>query len=324
MPARRRRSREKGLIGEHLGPPPPRRRNRIFFVYINRPVIFSGMDQFEGASVTLSPPLSSGRTSRVVTLAESPQPHRGWCSRGYVPHWDHPGMIQSVNFRLNDSLPAHVIEKWKGEIPSGVDRDVELRRRIDKYLDAGHGACWLRRTDIAEVVENTLFHFDGIRYRLLAWCIMPNHVHVLAETQLGFPLADILHSWKSFTSHEINRILSRRGNLWRREYYDRFIRNAEHYDRIVTYIEENPVKAGLARRKTDWPFSSARYRDPGTATASVAGLPLCQSSKYAGGAPAVPGKAADRRTPGTATASVAGLLVNESLKICRRGAGGPR
>ena len=241
-----------------------------------------------------------------MTNAESPEPHQGWHSRGYLPHWDHPGMIQSVNFRLGDSLPQVVLQKWKQEFGFDLEqtglfsgappsrrrvdiknlpretrrrdasaprpeadsqrgREVELRRRIEEYLDVGHGECWLRRTDIARVVEGALFHFDRQRYRLLAWCVMPNHVHALIETREGFPLADVLHSWKSFTSHEANKLLQRSGAFWQREYLDRFVRNAEHFENVITYIEENPVKAGLVKFKTDWPWSSARFRVSGSA-----------------------------------------------------------
>jgi len=94
---------------------------------------------------------------------------------------------------------------------------------------------------------------------------MPNHIHALIETQEGFPLADVLHSWKSFTSHKANELLRRNGEFWQREYLDRYVRNAEHYEKVVAYIEENPVKAGLVRLKTDWPWSSARFRIPGSA-----------------------------------------------------------
>ncbi|HEX7619261.1 MAG TPA: hypothetical protein VF480_11155 [Verrucomicrobiae bacterium] len=80
----------------------------------------------------------------------------------------------------------------------------------------------------------------------------------------GFPLADMLHSWKSFRSHEANRLLQRSGAFWQREYLDRFVRNAEHYENVVAYIEENPVKAGLGKIKTDWPWSSARFRVSGS------------------------------------------------------------
>ena len=200
-------------------------------------------------SLTPSFPLSAEQTSRVMTNVESPEPHQGWYSRGYLLHWDHPGMIQSMTFRLDDSMPASVIEKWKTELslqPEG-QRAVELRRRIEEYLDDGQGGCWLRQPEVAYLVESALIYFDGQRYRLLAWCIMPNHVHALIETKVGFPLAGVLHSWKSFTGHKANELLQRSGEFWQREYLDRYVRNAEHYDKVVAYIEENPVKAGLVK-----------------------------------------------------------------------------
>jgi len=225
-------------------------------------------------SLTPSFPLSAKQTCRVIANVESPGLHHGWYSRGYLPHWDHPGMIQFVNFRLGDSVPAGVLEKWKTELALQSDGQhaVELRRRIEEYLDAGHGGCWLRQPDIASLIERALFHFDGPRYRLLAWCIMPNHVHTLIETREGFPLAEVLHSWKSFTSHKANRLLQRNGEFWQREYLDRYVRNAEHYAKVVAYIEENPVKSGLVTRKTDWPWSSARFRIPGSAAVPAASL----------------------------------------------------
>jgi REP element-mobilizing transposase RayT len=206
----------------------------------------------------------SKETGRVLTNVESPAPHLGWHSRGYLPHWDHPGMIQSLNFRLADSLPRIVIEKWQNELALTSDseskRAIELRRRIEEFLDAGHGKCWLGRPDIAQLVEGALLRFDPERYRLLVWCVMPNHVHVLIETREGFPLADVLHSWKSYTSSQANKLLGRRGEFWQREYLDRYVRNAEHYQKVVDYIEDNPVRSGLAKIRTDWPWSSARFR----------------------------------------------------------------
>ena len=176
-------------------------------------------------------------------------------------------MIQSLNFRLGDSLPREVLAAWRAELRHrfGEAVPVELRRRTEDYLDAGHGECWLRRPDVAQLVEGALLHFDTERYRLLAWCIMPNHVHALIETKFGFPLDKVLHSWKSYTCHEINKILSRCGELWEREYVDRYVRNSEHYENVVAYIEENPVKAGLVKIKTQWQWSSTRFRFPGSA-----------------------------------------------------------
>lgn len=207
-------------------------------------------------------PLASRETSRVVTSVESPEPHHGWYSRGYLPHWDHPGMIQALNFRLADSLPASALERWKMELAGKSENEMaaEICRRVEKYLDAGHGECWLRQPEIARLTENALLHFDGQRYRLLAWCVMPNHVHAMIGTREGFPLPDVLHSWKSFAAKRANRLLKRRGEFWHREYFDRFIRNAEHYTQAVAYIEENPVKAGLARVKAEWLWSSAKFR----------------------------------------------------------------
>jgi putative DNA methylase len=220
-------------------------------------------------------PLSSCANSRIVTSAESPEPHRGWYSRGYLPHWDHPGLIQSLNFRLADSLPASVVERWKWELTGKPDDEVtrQIFRRAEKYLDAGHGECWLRRPELAQMMEDALLHFDGQRYHLLAWCVMPNHVHALIETREGFSLADIVHSWKSFTATAANKILQRHGEFWQREFFDRYIRNAEHYKEVLAYIEENPVKAGLARVKTDWSWSSARVRQARDNSGSAGILP---------------------------------------------------
>ena len=102
---------------------------------------------------------------------------------------------------------------------------------------------------------------------------MPNHVHALIETQMQFSLSSVLHSWKSFIGHEANRVLLLQGEFWQREYLDRYVRNAEHYEKVIDYIEENPVKARLAKIKTDWLWSSARFRTPGSAAVSVANRP---------------------------------------------------
>src|SRR5690242_17324100 len=218
-------------------------------------------------SLTPSYPLSSREVGSAITSVKSPEPHQGWYSRGYLPHWDHPGMIQSLNFRLADSLPVSVVERWKKELEHlpKDEASTTMRRRVEKYLDSGHGECWLRNPDFARLTEDTLLHFDGQRYHLLAWCIMPNHVHAMIETQEGFPLQDVLHSWKSFTGNRVNQLIKRNGVFWQREYLDRYVRNAEHYQKAIAYIEENPVKAGLARIKAGWPWSSAKFRHAGSA-----------------------------------------------------------
>ncbi|HEY7215578.1 MAG TPA: transposase, partial [Thermoanaerobaculia bacterium] len=102
-----------------------------------------------------------------------------------------------------------------------------------------------------------LLHFDGQRYRVIAWCVMPNHVHGLIETRGGWPLARIVHSWKSYTSHAANQILGRSGDFWFREYHDRFIRDDQHFAKAVAYIEHNPVQARLISAREEWRWSSA-------------------------------------------------------------------
>ncbi len=106
-------------------------------------------------------------------------------------------------------------------------------------------------------MQTALLAFDERRYGLLAWCVMPNHVHVLLEVRAGYPLESVVHTWKSYTAKAANRLLERTGPFWAREYFDRFMRDEAHLARTIEYIEANPVKAGLSRDLSDWPFSSA-------------------------------------------------------------------
>ena len=128
-----------------------------------------------------------------MTQPPTPSP-KAWHSRGYLPHLDQPGAVQFITFRLADAVPADVVAAWRTELKLSGEEDADdpraaaLRKRVERYADQGHGACWLRDDRIAEVVQNALLRFDGERYRLLAWVIMPNHVHVLIETSPGFPL----------------------------------------------------------------------------------------------------------------------------------------
>jgi putative transposase len=130
-------------------------------------------------------------------------------------------------------------------------------------IDGGLGSCVLRAPVIAAVVQDALHHFDGARYRLIAWVIMPNHVHVLVEQIEGYPLGDIIHAWKSFTAKQANKQLARSGAFWAPDYFDRYIRDQAHYDVAVYYIHRNPVKAGLVARAEQWQWSSV-WKKPGT------------------------------------------------------------
>lgn len=190
-------------------------------------------------------------------------PHKGWHSRGYHPHLDAPGLVQSITFRLHDSVPAQLLAQWRDELkltaahPAETPQQAALRKRIAQYEDAGHGACWLGDPRIAQIVEDALLHFDGERYHLLEWCIMPNHVHVLIETIQGHPLSDVIRSWKTFTAREANHLLGRGGKFWMEDYFDRYVRDERHLLAVCEYIRMNPVKAGLAERPEEWRWSSA-------------------------------------------------------------------
>jgi len=129
-------------------------------------------------------------------------------------------------------------------------RDQLHARRIEKTLDAGAGECFLRNPAIGRIVANALKEFDGSRYWLFAWCVMPNHVHVLFQTIGKTSLADILHSWKSYSAKAANHILGRNGEFWQREYHDHLIRDVAEFDRAGRYIVENPSRAGLK----NWPW----------------------------------------------------------------------
>jgi len=165
-------------------------------------------------------------------------------------------LLQAITFRLADSLPAEVLLNLQQE----VTNDAEKRKRIEALLDAGHGACWLKQPEIADIVENALLHGDGQSYRLLAWCVMPNHVHVLIETSEGSPLSGMVHSWKSFTAKAMNLHLSRSGTVWMKDYFDRYIRDDHHLAAAIAYIHANPVKAELVQNEVEWLHSSARLR----------------------------------------------------------------
>ena len=139
--------------------------------------------------------------------------HRSVYSRSYLPHIDAPYAAQGVTFRLADSVPRSVIDRWREEIAlSAVLRTEEARyqellRRIARYEDAGWGECHLRRPEIATLVCEAIVRFDGQRYRLWEWCVMPNHVHVLLKQFKGFPLGDVVRRWKGATAREANAIL---------------------------------------------------------------------------------------------------------------------
>jgi|SRR3989344_128303 len=183
----------------------------------------------------------------------------------FLPHWTKEGAAYNVSFRLADSVPQERLAAWKEErkelLQKIADRKITpseeqrltylLSEKIEHYLDAGHGHCWLRNPAIAQLVKNALEYFDGERYQLHAWCIMPNHVHVVLEP-ISHPLHEILRSWKMFTAREANKVLQRSGLFWQTEYFDHLIRNDESLERAVEYVWNNSDAAGLKNWEWRW------------------------------------------------------------------------
>ena len=128
----------------------------------------------------------------------------GWHERGYLPHCDKPGLVQLVTLRLVDSLPASRQGEWEHLLK--IEAVLERRKELEAYLDRGVGECWLRDAGIAALVEAAMCFHHSRRYELLAWCVMPNHVHVLVQIW-DWPLAKMLQNWKSITAVKANRIL---------------------------------------------------------------------------------------------------------------------
>jgi REP element-mobilizing transposase RayT len=188
--------------------------------------------------------------------------------RGRLPHWEKESGTYFLTFRLSDSLPRVVLDRIEFEkrnmvmTASQVGRDLspdERRRmsvlssaRIERYLDSGAGACHLRKPEIATLVRNALFHFEEQRYRLFAWCIMPNHVHVVARFFPGNSLSAVLHSWKSYTAKRAKDLLEIDGRFWQREYYDHLLDTEAEFERAVAYVVANPQKAGLQNWSWVW------------------------------------------------------------------------
>ena len=177
----------------------------------------------------------------------------GWYDGKNLPHFDANETTQFITIRLADSIPREKLDEWR-EI---AKTDAAFRRRVESHLDNGAGECHLARPEIAEIVEKALLFHHAKMYVLLAWVIMPNHLHFLIRPLPGKHLDKILHSIKSFTSHEANRLLSRNGPFWQAESFDRYIRNRRHLIATIRYIHRNPVKARLCREAKDWRYSSA-------------------------------------------------------------------
>ena len=173
---------------------------------------------------------------------------------GKLPHWRQEGVTYFVTFRLADSLPQVKLHEWLRERdmwlvthPKPWDDHTtsayhrQFTARIEKWLDAGYGSCVLARHEIRSVVTNALRHFNGVRYSLDAWVAMPNHVHVVVTPLRDNGLSAILHTWKSFSSHTIGKLLPDwNGHFWQKESFDHIVHGPDHLERFRIYIADNP------------------------------------------------------------------------------------
>src|SRR6185503_18074979 len=178
------------------------------------------------------------------SIAELKAGFRGWHQRGYLPHFDAPGVTQFVTFQLQDAFP--VARRPELEAILKEHDESTRRRKLEAWLDRGYGQSWLRRREVAELVEKILLEADGSDYRMQAWIVMPNHVHLVVDVW-DVPLVKLSNKWKGRSSREANELLGRRGAFWQEDYYDTLIRDEAHLKRAIRYIEQNPTKAFLAK-----------------------------------------------------------------------------
>jgi len=208
-----------------------------------------------------------------------------WFYRRNLPHFQPPGATLFITFRLAGSFPAAVLADLRAEAkrmqaelqrepdsPERSERIYRAQRRFfgkwDAALDAGAGPDWLSKPDVAALVAEEMHYFDGMRYDLLAYCVMPNHVHViftplLKTESVYYPLAQIMHTMKGYPAAQANQLLRRTGPFWQHESYDHCVRNEEELVRIIAYVLNNPVKAGLVDNWEAWPWTYvAKACDP--------------------------------------------------------------
>lgn len=194
--------------------------------------------------------------------------------RHILPHWQQDGVWCFITWRLADSLQQEFVHQWKRDRdawlaahPQPWEREIEAEyhsRFSDGFmaqLDQGFGACILKEKPCANAVEQALLFFNGQRYTLKSFVIMPNHVHVLVRLHDGFPLEKVVQNWKERSAKAINAALGATGSVWQKDYFDRLIRSAEHWEFTDGYIRHNPEKAGLREGFRLWSGDdSSAYR----------------------------------------------------------------
>lgn len=176
-----------------------------------------------------------------------------------LPHWQQPGVLVFLTWRLADALPETLLSSWRAELrvwrehypePWDEAARAEYHRlfstRIKRCLDAGHGASPLRDARFRSPVEQALRHYGGRKYELPGFVIMPNHVHLVARPSPDVRIEQLIRGWKSWSGREVNRLQDTSGEVWQSGYWDRLVRDQEHLTRCLNYIQRNPIKAALA------------------------------------------------------------------------------
>jgi REP element-mobilizing transposase RayT len=185
-------------------------------------------------------------------------------TRGHLPHIEVPDGTYFLTFRLLDSLPQSVVFDYKEELEMQQKLKVhaplillkEYEAKIHKYLDASYGQCWLRDPRIAQLIVEAFRKHNDDRYRLHAYTIMPNHVHILFSLSDAKDLSEIICNWKGSISFYANKVLQRSGTFWQREYFDTVIKTQRQFEFAIRYIFRNPVNAGLCEDVFQWPWTA--------------------------------------------------------------------
>jgi len=207
--------------------------------------------------------------------------------RRNLPHWDVPGATYFVTACLEGSIPARGLldlARYRYELdarerpPDLTEEEWDLRRsklefaRLDEWLDREPAVRWLERAELAQLVIDSLLHFADVRYDVLALAVMPSHFHwvfrprdewvatIPVNQRYRSAREQVMHSVKGYSAGRCNRILGRDGPFWQSESYDHWIRDMAELERIIAYVENNPVKAGFVKEPGDWVYSSASLR----------------------------------------------------------------
>ena len=175
-----------------------------------------------------------------------------------LPHWQQDAASYFVTWHLADSISQRQLNEWREQRdhwlilhPKPWDETVrhEYSTRftvvMEQWLDAGMGSCLLRNQSVSEIVSTALLFFHHQRYTVDCFVVMPNHVHVVFRLHEGYRLEAVIKSWKGYTARQINLATGQSGSVWMEDYWDTLIRNPEHLERCRSYVEHNPIKAGL-------------------------------------------------------------------------------